>query len=497
MIVHSQDTVWSVDRARRLAFLVDAADYFNELAQALRQAKNEIWIVGWDFNPDIPLCPGQEDVCRLSEIFQRELDAKPDLVIRILVWAMGPVYSGKSLRLFKRQGILSHERVHLEFAMRQPFWSSHHQKIVVIDDSIAFIGGIDLTARRWDDSNHRPTHPLRVSPDGKPYESVHDVQVMIDGSAARGISDIVRYRWRLAMNDQPRQRPVPTDQWPAHRTPDLEDCRIALALTQPDATSPMRRGQSTRLALNAIQAAQHHIYIEAQYLTSFSIADAMAKRLAEKDGPEIVVVTTRLCHGFLEKLVMGANRRRLIRRLKRVDSQDRLRVMYPVVPDENGKHHDVFIHSKLLIVDDSFIRIGSSNLNNRSEGLDTEADLAIEGHTAHERAAIARLRHRLLAEHLDSTPQEICETFESCGTLRETIYRHNVRARGLRPFAVDVAKGAIEPVAGTAIVDPARPVRPIATFRRRMQMMGTRLLSLLFYSLSGKSGKPFSRKDKR
>lgn len=480
VIAHSQDTVWSVDRARRLAFLVDAADYFKELAQALRQAEKEIWIVGWDFNPDIPLCPGQEDVCRLSDLFQQQLDAKPDLVIRVLVWAMGPVYSGKSLRLFKREGILAHERVHLKFAMRQPVWSSHHQKIVVIDDSLAFIGGIDLTARRWDDSNHLPIHPLRISPNGKPYESVHDVQVMTDGSAARGISDIVRYRWRLATNDQPRQRPVPTDQWPAHRTPDLENCRIALALTQPDANSPMRRGQSSRLALNAIHAAQHRIYIEAQYLTSFSIAEAMEKRLAEENGPEIVVVTTRLCHGFLEKLVMGTNRRRVIRRLKRVDVQDRLRVMYPVVPDETGKRHDVFIHSKLLIVDDCFVRIGSSNLNNRSEGLDTEADLAIEAHTAQERAAVARLRHRLLAEHLDSTPQEICDTFENCGTLRQTIDKHNIRPRGLRPFVVDVVKGSTDPVAGTAIVDPSQPFHPMATLRQRMQLIGTRLLSLLF-----------------
>lgn len=469
-----------MDRARRLAFLVDSADYFNELAQALRQAEHEIWIVGWDFNPDIPLRPGQDDVCRLSDLFQQALDAKPDLVIRILVWAMGPMYSGKSLRMFRAQGILSHERVCLKFAMRQPVWSSHHQKIVVIDDSIAFIGGIDLTARRWDDSNHLPTNPLRVSPNGKPYEAVHDVQVMTDGSAARSISDIVRHRWAQASKEIPRHRPVQTERWPAHRVPDLENCRIALALTQPDAKSPMRRGQSNRLALNAIHAAENHIYVEAQYLTSSSIADAMAKRLAEENGPEIVVVTTRLCHGLMEKLVLGVNRRRLIRRLKRVDTQNRLRVMYAVVPDQSGALHDVYIHSKLLIVDDRFVRVGSSNLNNRSEGLDTEADLAIEAHTPEERTAIAGLRHRLLAEHLASTPQQVCNTFEECGTLRQTIDRHNVQARGLRDFKVDVHKGKTEPVMGTVIVDPSKPFHPIAVLRQRMQYIGMRLISLLF-----------------
>ena len=480
VLAHSQDTVWSMDRARRLAFLVDSADYFNELAQALRQAEHEIWVVGWDFNPDIPLRPGHEDECRLGELFQQALDAKPDLVIRILVWAMGPVYSGKSLKVFKESGILGHERVCLKFAMRQPVWSSHHQKIVVIDDSMAFIGGIDLTARRWDDSNHLPTNPLRVSPNGKPYEAVHDMQVMIDGSAARSISDIVRHRWAQANEEIPRHRPVQTTRWPAHRMPDLENCRVALALTQPDAKSPIRRGQSNRLALNAIHAAESHIYIEAQYLTSFSIADAMAKRLAEEDPPEIVVVTTRLCHGLMEKLVLGVNRQRLIRRLKRVDRQNRLRVMYAVVPDEAGELHDVYIHSKLLIVDDRFIRVGSSNLNNRSEGLDTEADLAIEAHSAQERAAIAGLRHRLLAEHLASTPKEISETFEECGALGQTIDRHNVNARGLRDFKVDVQKGKTEPVMGTALVDPSRPFHPVAHLRRRMQHIGTRLISLIF-----------------
>lgn len=474
-IIIPGQNAWSIDPAEHLAFLVDGAAYFEELCRCLQKAEREIWIIGWDFDPDICLRPGKDDPCRLADLLQARLDACPDLVIHVLVWALGPVYSGKSLKLFRRKGLLGHERVRVAFDSRHPFWGSHHQKMVAIDGSLAFIGGIDLTARRWDDSRHLPDNPLRVNPDGTSYEPVHDLQVMVDGQAARRISELARRRWRRGTTGDVPAVPTPALAWPDDRDADLAGCRVALSLTEPNARRGRGRRQSGRLLLDAIRAARRSIYIEAQYLASFGVADALAERLAEAEGPEIVIVVTRISHGLIERLVMGNNRDRIIRRLKRADAGDRLWVMYAVVPDAQGEAREILVHSKLVIVDDAFVRVGSSNLNNRSEGLDTEADLSVEACDEREAEAIALLRHRLLAEHMAADVAAVAATYRASGSLLRTIEAHNLGPRGLRHFDIDVTHGETEPVPGTALVDPRRPFRPLGALRRQARRIGLRL----------------------
>jgi phosphatidylserine/phosphatidylglycerophosphate/cardiolipin synthase-like enzyme len=142
--------------------------------------------------------------------------------------------------------------------------------------------------------------------------------------------------------------------------------------------------------------------------------------------------------------------------------------MYAVVPDKQGGEKELVIHSKLLIVDDHFIRIGSSNLNNRSEGLDTECDLAIEASTNAHRLAISTLRYRLLAEHLETTPETVRETERSLRSLNSAVDALNVGKRGLRHFAIDVSKGETSPLTGTTLVDPRRPYWPLQKLRLRV-----------------------------
>lgn len=103
---------------------------------------------------------------------------------------------------------------------------------------------------------------------------------------------------------------------------------------------------------------------------------------------------------------MGVLRARLLKQLQGADRFGRLRVYYPVVPDLDGSC--VNVHSKVLVVDDALVRIGSSNLANRSMGLDTECDLTIEaaGKTRIARA-IAHFRDRLLGEHLGVSPEMV------------------------------------------------------------------------------------------
>lgn len=465
-IIRQRRNAWRTAIADEVKFLVDGSAYFSALDRALREASNEIWIVGWDFNPSIRLRPGISTET-LGELLLSLVDNNPDLKVRILIWGMGPIYSGKSLRLFGRNTVSTHPQISLRFDFGHPLRACHHQKLVSIDGCLAFLGGIDLTARRWDEPDHRANNPLRRSPDGIPYEPVHDIQCLVSGDAALMIREVARRRWKRATGEQAVETPAPAAiRFPL--TADMVKTPSAVALTEPGLIGKRGRYEARRLTRDAIATAKRLIYIETQYLASTGVARAIAKRLKEPHGPEIVVVVTKSSHGFIEKLTMGNNRDRLIRRLKRADRYNRLKVMFAVVPDIDGNEQEIVIHSKLIIVDDVFVRIGSSNLNNRSEGLDTECDLALEANCTGHQDTIRQLRHQLMAEHLGAELLLLRE-LEQTHTMLETIEALNVGVRGLREFKVDVDHGETTPLMGTTLIDPRRPVWPLQKLRLRLR----------------------------
>jgi phospholipase D1/2 len=476
-VIRPGRNVWRSAKADRIAFLIDGEDYFRRLDEVLRQAEKSIFIIGWDFNPDIRLKPREEGSETIGTLLRRLVEEKPELEVRLLVWGMGPVYSGKSLRMFGKMDWADHPRILLRFDFRHPLRASHHQKMVAIDDKTAFLGGIDLTARRWDDREHKAVNPVRVAPDGAPYGPVHDMQTIVTGETARLIGDTARRRWKKATGEELTGVEVPgPNPWPSDIAPALEQCSTGLALTEPWKWKG-RRGhrEAIRLTHDAVKSAEHHLYIETQYLASFGVARTLAKRLRRQNGPEIVVLVTRESHGFLEKLMMGNNRNRLIRRLKRADRYDRLRVFYAVTQTEDGSEQEVIVHSKLIIADDRFVRVGSSNLNNRSEGLDTECDLAMETDEAAGREAIAELRVDLLAEHLAAEPDLVRRSFAETGSLIRTIEMLNVNARHLKPFDVDVEKGETDSLPGTSIIDPKQPFWPVPQIQAGIRRFVARL----------------------
>ncbi|PDT15194.1 phospholipase [Rhizobium sp. J15] len=445
--------------AAKAAFLINGNKYFAEVSRALRQARRRVWIIGWDFNPDILLEPGKSDET-LADLLHSLAEANPELEIRILIWALGPIYSEKSLQVLRKKNFPRNARIDLRFDLPDAFRGCHHQKLVCIDDAVSFIGGIDLTSRRWDTRRHRAREKLRRDPEGVSYDPLHDVQAMVTGDAARLIGDIARRRWENATGEKhsPLAERAPFS-WPEDLAFSLRDIPVRFVLTEPSTT--LRCGICDGIAstLDIIARARRQLYIEAQYLASFRVADAIAARLQEQDGPEVVVICTRSSHGLIEKLVMGSNRDRVIRRLKRADRANRLRVYYPVVPGPApGKEGEVevLIHSKLMIADDELLRIGSSNLNNRSEGLDSECDLLLEASNGEHRRAIADLRNRLLAEYLGKAPETFAAAYAQSGSVIAAIDALNNGPPGLREFAVELS-GRVSPVTGTAIFDPGRP----------------------------------------
>ena len=458
----SPRNAWRVAIADRLSVLVDGEAYFRALETVLEQARREIWIVGWDFNPDIPVRPDEPGSPTLGAFLLGLVEVRPELTVRVLVWAMGPIYSGKSLKMFRKRRWSSHPRIVLAFDSGHPLRGSHHQKFVVADDRVAFVGGIDLTAKRWDTSAHRVDDPRRVMPSGERYAPVHDMQVALDGEAARLAGDLARRRWLFCTGEAVPAVAAPPGAGLDGLSADMEVVQVAFARTEPAYRGRAAATEAMDLTVAALKAARRHVYIESQYFASKRVCDVLCEKLADPQGPEVVLVSTLSSHGTIERLVLGQNRDRFVRRLARCDRHGRLCAFYPVVPKPDGAEQEINIHSKLVVIDDIFMRIGSSNLNQRSEGLDTELDVAVEARADAESRAILALRDRLLAEHLDADRQAFAAAVSAGGSLVGAIDAFNTRARGLRPFREALGKGAVAPVFGTGLIDPLAPWWPFS-----------------------------------
>jgi phosphatidylserine/phosphatidylglycerophosphate/cardiolipin synthase-like enzyme/uncharacterized membrane protein YdjX (TVP38/TMEM64 family) len=352
------------------------------------------------------------------------------------------------------------KNVHFHFDENHPFGSSHHQKVVVVDDKVAFAGGIDLSKSRWDTPEHRAKDSRRVDPLGRSYPPRHDVQMAVTGPAAAALGDLVRERWHRATGQRlkPHEK-KDNDPWPSDLSADLENVRVAIVRTEAAHEKRQEIREVEHLYCDAIAAARRYIYIENQYFTSEKIADAIAARLEEKDGPEVVLVLPRQCPGWLEESTMGALRSRLLKRLKKRDRHERLRAYYPIVPELGDEH--VIVHAKLMVVDDRLVRVGSANLSNRSMGLDSECDLAIEA-LGEERTkrAITNFRNQLIAEHLEVSVDAVADSMSTRRSLIETVDELGNSPRTLVPMEVEESEWSEKALPASALFDPERPVSP-------------------------------------
>jgi len=345
---------------------------------------------------------------------------------------------------------------------------------VCIDDAIAFVGGIDLTVDRWDTQDHKPDDERRICADGSIYGAVHDIQMAVDGEAATCVVAVAYDRWRVATGEFLVGVHASQRIWPEDLEPDFTNVAVGVART--GLHRRLRRGirEIERLNMDALRAARRSIYIEAQYFADARVVDVLAAGLVKPDGPEIVILVPLKGHGFIERWVMDGNRDRVVRKLRRADKFGRLRTVYPVVASPDGDC-DIFIHAKVLIVDDKFLRVGSSNFNRRSTGLDTECDLAIEAQDRAAEEGIAAIRARLLAEHLGAKPEAVAARIGEGGIgLPKVIDEMNSKERRLRPYTHIAHRGPTHYVFGTRFIDPRGPLRLASLFaprRRRSNVM--------------------------
>ncbi len=403
-------TCWKVARADRAALIIDVADYFLAAKAALLKARSTVHLLNWAFDPDTLLEPRPGGEGPRDERFGPFLKAlareRPELDIRVLCWRSAlPVAATQ--RFFPHRAKTCFDGSPVKFLLDStvPLGACHHQKMIVIDDALAFCGGADIGPDRWDTARHLDYDPRReVAPRKEAYfPSRHETMCLVDGPIAEALGDIFRERWRRATGETPpRAAPANQDPWPDGFAAQLRNVTAAVSRTEPAWGGRPEVRESERLHMAAIASARRCIYMENQYFTSPLIAEALAARLSEPTGPEVILISTEHSPSWFDQMTMDRTRAMFLKRLRAADHHGRLRAYVPVTSEGRA----IIVHAKLTIIDDALLRVGSANLNNRSGGFDTECDLSLEAapEDASSQAAIRGLRTRLLAHWLGRPP---------------------------------------------------------------------------------------------
>jgi phosphatidylserine/phosphatidylglycerophosphate/cardiolipin synthase-like enzyme len=234
----------------------------------------------------------------------------------------------------------------------------------------------------------------------------------------------------------------------------FRDVDVGVSRTMPAWRDEAQVREVEALHLAAIAAARRCIYMENQYYTSPLIAAALARRLAEPKGPEVVLIGTEHSPSYFDQATMDGTRVGFIEGLKRADKHGRFQAYSPVTT----LGRIIIVHAKLTIVDDLLLRIGSANINNRSLGFDTECDLSFECSRRDHgkgRAEILRLRNHLLAHWLGCEDSIVEAALAEHGSVVKALESlRNAGYARLRPVLLQPLKGLKALVADYHVGDP-------------------------------------------
>lgn len=453
-------TCWRIATAARVALIVDAAEYFTALASSFRKARRQIVIVAWDFDTRTPLHCDEGKETTLRDVLTDAMETHPELELRVLCWDSHLIYS------FERQSDPTSSfpphlrgRVHIEFDHKHPPGGSHHQKIVVVDGEVAYVGGLDITLGRWDTCDHKCAEPRRVGAHGKPYIPFHDTMFAVSGAAATALGDLASQRWTRQTGEELRILRSGADPWPESVEAEASSVPLALSRTEPGYLEQARILEIEALLLRIIAAARKLIYVENQYFCSLRIAEAIAARLDEADGPEVILILPKCYDGFVERHTIGARQAELVAFCEARDRHGRFLAASPMADARGGRR--IHVHSKVMVADDRIFSIGSANLNARSLGFDSEANATIDalrGDRRELRAVVARMRDRLLAEHLGIGIAALRERVaERGGSVRAALLPFALEGRSLTPATDKVSSLGRKLAAMAVYVDPNTP----------------------------------------
>ncbi|MDP3659662.1 phospholipase D-like domain-containing protein [Phenylobacterium sp.] len=429
-VLRPGETCWRQAHADRAAFLIDTEAYFAAVFAAIQKAKRSILLLGWGFDPRTRLFPdgydGPDDPDEVGRVLVELACSRPELDIRLLIWKSAlPISASQQFFPHKARKWFENTPVKFRLDDQVPFGACHHQKVLVIDEALAFCGGGDIAVDRWDTAAHLDDDQRRIMPDQDHHAPRHEVMMMVDGDAARALGDLARIRWFRATGETLEPRPADGDPWPEHVPAAITHAEVAIARTEPawKARAPVEEIRD--LTLESIYAAKKLIYLENQYFTSPVITEVIAQRLGQPDGPAVVLVSTGEAPSWFDRLTMDRSRAALIWRLRAADVYGRFRALRPITPGGVT----IIVHSKVTVVDDRIVRVGSANLNNRSGGFDTECELAIESDDPETQIAIAAFRDRLVGHFIGYTGEAVARASAELGGMVAAIDSLNREGR--------------------------------------------------------------------
>jgi phosphatidylserine/phosphatidylglycerophosphate/cardiolipin synthase-like enzyme len=467
------ETCWTTARADRLAFIVDTQAYFTALYEALIKAKRSVLILGWGFDPRTRLAPDGANVSgepdEVGNLLIRLSAARPDLEIKLLIWKSAlPVSATQEFFPHRARAWFKNTRVQFELDDAVPLGACHHQKVVVIDEQLAFTGGGDVCADRWDTESHLDRDLRRRLAHHECHLPRHEVMTMVDGEAARAFGDLFRERWVRSGRGKPlapRPGDGADDPWPDFVPVDMTEATIGIARTLPAWRKAKGVRELQALAVESIMAAKDLIYLENQYFTSPTIAEALAARLAEPRGPQVVLISTQASPSWFDRLTMDRVRGIQIRRLQEADVFGRFQAYSPVTAGGNK----IIVHAKVSIFDDQIARVGSANLNNRSSGFDTECELAVVAQTPAQAKAIADFRNHLLGHYMARTADDVDHAMGEQRSLIRAIEHLNRHGR-LRPIRPQKLSKISRIIADFHLGDPMSPKDAMRPYMRRRRL---------------------------
>ncbi|MCL5947338.1 MAG: phosphatidylserine/phosphatidylglycerophosphate/cardiolipin synthase family protein [Chloroflexi bacterium] len=386
-------------RHNRLTPLIDGAEYFSALLEALDHARHYVYIAGWSLTPYMPLQRERVEnltQTRVYDILHRTAQRVP---VRLLLWGGAPLLLEPSrshmlqVQAFLQRHIDGDFRCLLDHTAG--FTHCHHQKVVVIDGQLAFIGGLDWTTiqgDRWDHSRH----PLRAG------FNWHDVQVKLEGEAVADVDLNFHQRWEaVSGGERLASRPPVFD--PAWQLP-VQTVRTIRRATYPFA--PQGITGIEHAYLTALRRARRLIYLENQYLWSPRVMQELLAHIHYPPSPDFRIVIVLPAWAENGKL----DNDRHVKRLQTADPEGRIVSCYcpytsgPSAGASAFLYRPIYVHAKVGIVDDEWVLIGSANLNER--GLESDSELDV---LAHDADFAGRLRTALWSEHLALPTEHVAQ----------------------------------------------------------------------------------------
>jgi phosphatidylserine/phosphatidylglycerophosphate/cardiolipin synthase-like enzyme len=380
----AEDGAFSPSPRTGFELLVDGAEALPRIAAEIASARSHVYLAGWFFSPGFLL---GDTGPTLAELLAETAERVP---VRVLAWAGAPLplfHPDRGEVRAMRDELVKGTRIEVALDSRERLMHCHHEKIVVVDDRVAYVGGIDLTAfagDRLDQSDHPARGRL----------GWHDACTRLEGPIVADVASHFRQRWQAvagAIDALPAPEPAGS-------------IEAQLVRTVPERIYPgLAAGEFTILEsyLRAMRSAERLVYLESQFLWSSELVSVLKEKLRNPphdDFRVVVVLPSRPNNG-------SDDTRGQIGVLVDADHQsgdDTSRFLACTLYQRGRGGHPVYVHAKVGIVDDRWLTVGSANLNEHSFFNDTEVNVVVRDEKV---ARSARLR--LWSEHLERTVEEV------------------------------------------------------------------------------------------